>query len=99
MSNKSAPAAPKLPVSQRATAAFPPNAGGHVVDGVRCPHPERWKHEAAAALHGWAAYAHHNNGEFEITAEDYASALKAACELNAQGIPTPHKAAIGAVKA
>ena len=97
---EAAPKAPKKsPVSEHAAAAYPAVAGGRVVDGVRSPHPEFWKHAAAAALHQWAAYAHHNNGEFELTADDYASAIEAACTLNAKGIPTPHKAALGAVKA
>ncbi len=93
-----APEPSKAPISEHAAAAYPYSATGRVVDGVRQPHAERWKHEAAAALHGWAAYAHHNNGELEITAEDYASAVEAACTLNAKGIPTPHKSAVGAVK-
>ncbi len=92
-------AAPKAPISEHAAQACPYASGGRVVDGVRRPHVDRWKHEAAAALHGWAAHAHHQACEMELTAEDYASAVEAACILNDKGIPTPHKPALYAVKA
>ncbi|HMI91568.1 MAG TPA: hypothetical protein VK509_09410, partial [Polyangiales bacterium] len=49
-----------------------------------------WKHAAAAALHGWAEHAHHEGKPMELSADDYAAALKAAEGPNAEGEYVPH---------
>ena len=53
-----------------------------------------WKHAAASALHGWKEHAHHENRPMELSAEDYAAALKAVEAPNAQGEYVPHPAAL-----
>lgn len=42
------------------------------------PHPDRWKHEAAASLHGWAEHAHHSGASFRLTLKQYKDAIAAA---------------------
>lgn len=37
-----------------------------------------WQHNAAAALHGWAAHAHHEGQPIRLSREAYLAALKAA---------------------
>jgi hypothetical protein len=53
-----------------------------------------WKHAAAAALHGWAEHAHHEGAPMELSAEDYAAALKAIEAPNAKGEYVPHAPAL-----
>lgn len=89
--------ASKLTVSEHAQLNYPPATGGNVVDGVRMPHPDRWKHEAAAALHNWAEHKHHQSEEVRLSASDYKKAIEAACSLDDKGIPVPHEAAFCAV--
>ncbi len=87
----------KRPVSELGDAAFPYAKRGKIVDGVRRPHEDRWKHTAAESLHCWKQCAHHTAKEMELTETDYQKALVAAGKLNAKGIPTPHKPALYAV--
>lgn len=55
-------------------------------------HPDRWKHEAAAALYGWTHHAyHHQTSPFQLTEQDYDVALETAAQYPAC---KPHKAAI-----
>lgn len=84
----------KQSVQALGDAAFPSAKNGQVVDGVRRPHADRWKHAAAASLHCWAQCAHHTAKEMQLTAIDYKKALEAACTLDAKGIPTPHEPAL-----
>lgn len=42
------------------------------------PHPDLWKHAVAAAMHGWAAHAHHAGAPIQLTEADYRGAIDAA---------------------
>lgn len=53
-------------------------------------HPERWKHSAAEALHGWTVEEHHAGKALQLTRADYEAALKAA----SQPLPRPHGPAL-----
>lgn len=59
------------------------------------PHPERWRHGAAAALHGWLEHAHHELEPMLLSQSDYEAALTAASEF-AEGTQSyaPHPAAL-----
>jgi hypothetical protein len=78
------PASAELPtVDEHFARAFPASPKGRA-------HADRWKHAAAAALHGWAAHQHHAGGPMRLSVTDYAAALEAAC----QHPLTPHQAAL-----
>lgn len=62
-------------------------------------------HAGAAALHGWAAHAHHENAPMELSEADYDKAVEAAKAPKPAGKPTkdnplpreayqPHRAAL-----
>ena len=55
------------------------------------PHPDLWKHEAAAALHGWAAHRHHAGQPIQLTRADYEAAVAIV-----EGVQpyTPHQTAL-----
>lgn len=52
-----------------------------------------WRHNAAAALHGWGAHEYHAGAPLELTLADYEAALKAVEEPNEKGLYVPHKGA------
>jgi hypothetical protein len=63
------------------------------------PHPERWRHAAADALHGWTYHEHHYAGEVKISEADYKAALQAASAPRGQGNHyEPHAAACSPAK-
>jgi len=62
--------------------------------GARLSKGDAWKHAAARALHGWAEHAHHTGAPMELSAEDYAAALEAACNPGKSGSYEPHPAAL-----
>ena len=64
-----------------------------VLVGKKKPHPDTWKHNAAAMLHGWAEHRHHTNRPIEIPRDAYEKALAAASEPGVDGKYTPHDAA------
>lgn len=88
----------KLPVNEWATIKFPPNKKGH--------RPAEFAfHSGAAALHGWAEHAHHENSAMELSEADYDKAIEAAKKPKPAAKPTesnplpreayvPHKAAL-----
>lgn len=41
-------------------------------------HPDRWKHSAAAAMHGWGYYVERTGKQVQLTAADYDAALDSA---------------------
>ncbi len=84
----------KRTVGEHGNDRFPEAKKGPIVDGVRRPHAERWKHACAAALHRWAEYAHHNSKEMRLSDEDYVAALDAVMKPDKKGIYTPHEAAL-----
>ncbi len=88
----------KLKVSEHGNNSYPYAKHGRIVDGQRMPHPERWKHDAAAALHDWKLFAHHNNGEMKLSKENYDKAIEAACELDSKGNVNPHEPAMFVLK-
>lgn len=53
-----------------------------------------WQHNAAAALHGWDAHAHHAGEPIRMTAKAYRNALRAAAAPDALGEYLPHEAAL-----
>jgi hypothetical protein len=55
------------------------------------------KHAAAASLHRWGLYAHHNNQEMRLTKEDYEASILAASKRSA-GKYKPHAPALFAKK-
>lgn len=65
------------------------------------PHPEAWKHGAAAALHGWELHAYHTGQPMRLSEADYRAALEAAVTF--QPVPgkegaftyLPHAPALG----
>jgi hypothetical protein len=61
---------------------------------ARLPNADAWKHAAAAALHGWGEHAHHEGKSMELSADDYAAALKAVEGPGPSGDYEPHKAAL-----
>lgn len=73
----------KRPVGDWCAKKFPPTERG-------AAHRDQWKHDAAAALHSWARYAHDHNKPMELTRADYEAALKAAQTLNSEGACEPH---------
>lgn len=83
----------KCSVDEHGDSRFPVAAKGPIVDGERRPHAKRWQHAAAAALHDWTLYAHHNAKPMQLSDEDYEKALEAACKPNKKGSYIPHKAA------
>lgn len=50
-----------------------------------------WTHAAAAALHGWAAHAHHAGEPIRLSEADYDAALAA---VQGEGNPKAHRAAM-----
>ncbi len=88
----------KLSVNEWAELKFPPNKKGHRP-------PEFAFHAGAAALHGWAEHAHHENGAMELSEVDYNKAIEAAKAPKPAATPSkdnplpreiyvPHKAAL-----
>lgn len=57
-----------------------------------------WRHNCAAKLHGWAEHKHHAGADIELSAEDYAAALKAVEEPDAKGNYVPHVPALSPFK-
>ncbi len=53
-----------------------------------------WQHNAAAALHGWDAHAHHAGEPIRMTAKAYRNALRAASSPDERGEYLPHDAAL-----
>lgn len=51
-----------------------------------------WAHAAADTMHGWAAHAHHTGEPMQLTADDYAAAVRLATRRNAFHPPalSPH---------
>ncbi len=91
---REAKAAPsKRPVSEHGRANYPSAGRPGGQRGVGRPHPELWKHSAAAALHCWGQHAHHMAAEMELSDSDYAKAIEAASAPNNMGEYVPHKAA------
>lgn len=59
------------------------------------PHPDRFKHGAAAALHGWDLHAYHTGEELRLSEADYDAALTAAMSTSHELVP--HDAALSPV--
>ena len=57
------------------------------------PHAESYKHQAAAALHGWDLHRYHTGEEMQLSRADYEAAIRAANELKDGGY-APHEAAL-----
>ena len=91
-------ASKERPVSEHMTANYPSPAGTSAQKGVGRPHPELWKHAAAAALHCWGQHAHHMAKEIQLSDADYAAAIKAALKPNKKGVYVPHEAALFVLK-
>jgi hypothetical protein len=58
------------------------------------PHPDAWKHAAAATLHDWPLHQHHAATPMELTRADYEAALAASESTDASGAYVPHPAAL-----
>ena len=81
---KAAPA--KMTVDAWGKLKFPPDKIGKLTR----PTFDRWKHGAAAALHGWRQHAHHAGAPMELSEPDYDAALEAAQKAEC----IPHKPAL-----
>ncbi len=88
----------KRTVDEWADLKFPTNKKGHRPRGFA-------HHAGAAALHGWALHAHHENAAMVLSEGDYDAAIEAAKAPKPAGKPTtdnplpreaykPHRAAL-----
>lgn len=88
---------PTEPAQQTESSKLSPDAWAAQLfpDGERGrPHAARYKHGAAAALHGWNLHEHHHGTPMQLSREDYELAIEAATTLGEDGSLSPHEAAL-----
>ena len=59
------------------------------------PHPQLYRHGAAAALHGWDLHRYHTGAELQLGEADYDAALLAVDPKD--GVIAPHEGALSPV--